>query len=491
MGLKLEKIDTIIPGLCVRQGSYFLRKMVSGFHIQRTIGRVDEISQEDAERSCIELISSVKKQGKFAVEMSDMRTKAGLTGTRSNRASTLSDIANEMIAHGKQHGTPKTGHKPWKKSTIKGWEDWCQSERMQPLLNQPVANITPQDIEDWYIVDLQKGKRTATDNAFRKLRRLSNWAEGEGLITHDFTRRMALNHRRVVPAGRDGRLDSSFGELGRFALTLAQYEPLQVKHTNDTAIHLITLGLLTGRRTKEMKSMEWDWVNFDKRLITIPGEVAVQDGDVSTFEGTKNRRDFIIPMSRIIHTMFRHRAEQKLSARFVFPGRDRTGPITDMRSTLAHLIQQSKVKRIIPHDLRRTFGDISRRCRPDEYTTAESLGHTVNTVTAMYLSGLSLPEKRSLFQDISDHVSRSMPVEGLEVGGEKYSFSGQEDLEEDNRTEIDERVFHVDGLELQMFPEKIWRQGEWVEHGGIEDALPLADLADNNRKSTTPQNTKL
>ena len=477
-----QTLNTMISGLQVRGKSYFLRKMVNGIHIQKTIGRVADMELQDAEKQCIDLIAKVRDQGEFALQMAEIRGKAGLPLAGSNRASTLREIANEMVAHGKLHGTPKTKHRPWKRSSVELWEGWIASERMKPLVDQPISNVAPQDIEDWYVADLQKGKRTATDNAFRMLRRLCNWAEGQGLISLDPTRRMALNPRRYTPQRRDVRLDNTSGEIGRFALALTQYEPAQVKHTNDTVLHCVLFSMLTGRRTDKIKNMEWSWVDFDRRLITIPGEAVPENDPFSKFQGTKNRQDFVVPMARIIQTMLRIRAENKINERFVFPQRNRKGPLQDFRVTQGHLISLAKVKRITPHDFRRTFADIARVVRPDHFTVQDVVGHKVHDVTATYLSGLTLVERRQVFQAVSDYVSRAMPVRDITVDGKEFLFSGQVDLDEDNVTERDERIFHPDAMELLMFP-RIWRNGEWADHDGLDDALPTLMQPDDRAKA--------
>jgi hypothetical protein len=228
--------------------------------------------------------------------------------------------------------------------------------------------------------------------------------------------------------------------------------------------------------------MEWSWVDFDRRLITIPGEAVPENDPFSKFQGTKNRQDFVVPMARIIQTMLRIRAENKINERFVFPQRNRKGPLQDFRVTQGHLISLAKVKRITPHDFRRTFADIARVVRPDHFTVQDVVGHKVHDVTATYLSGLTLVERRQVFQAVSDYVSRAMPVRDITVDGKEFLFSGQVDLDEDNVTERDERIFHPDAMELLMFP-RIWRNGEWADHDGLDDALPTLMQPDDRAKA--------
>ena len=467
-----QKINATVTGLRLRGNSYYLRKMINGVNLQETIGKVGEISLEEAEKICIQLIAKVRDKGEFGKQTIKHNKKAGLPISGTNRSSTLRSIANEMVAHGKLHGTPKTGNRPWKRSTVSNWEAWINSERMSLLIDQSITNISPDDICDWYVADLQREKRTATDNAFRMLRRVCHWAEGQGLITTDLTRIMALNPRRYTPQRRTVRLDNMSGETGRFAVALTQYQPKQSKHTNETALHCILFSFLTGRRTSEIKNMEWSWVDFERRIITIPSEAVPDNDPLSNFQGTKNRKNFTVPMPRIIHTMMRMRAENKINDRFVFPQRNRKKPLRDFRKTQNNILELAKTKRINAHDFRRGFMDIARLVSPDYFSVQDVAGHQFHDITASYLSGLTLPERRTVFQGVSDYISKAMPVRDLTIDGREYLFSGQLDLADDNVTEVDERVFHEDGLELLLFP-RVWRNGGWADHDGIEDALPL------------------
>lgn len=491
-GTQMQQINTNIPGLKIRAKSYQLRKMVAGIHIQKNLGRTDEISLQDAEVRAVELVNAVKEQGQFALDNFDRRKKAGMVPVGSNQNSTLGDIARELVHTGKTNGTRKTGNKPWKNSTVVGWEDWIQSKRMSSLINEPLVALTQQNIVDWYTIDLRTEQRTATDNAFRKLRRVIAWAIGDGIVSEDITLQMAHNQRRVVVPKRNTRLEINRGEPGRFALTLANYEGKHLKRTGETIKHLLLMSVITGRRTSELKKMEWSWIDLERGLITIPGEVVAED-DFSNFEGTKNRQDFVIPMARIVRTMMHERKElnkairkqalnendsrkAKAAERFVFLGRDNRKPITNFRKTFESILNAAKVDRIIPHDLRRTFADIVSIEGADFYTTQLAMGHTVHAVTADYLGEMSLRDKTLLFQKVANWLSQSMPLEGITVDGNEYSFSGKLDKEEDSETDRDGRAFSKDALELLMFPTRIWRK-KWVQHDGFEDAVNLAEIA--------------
>ena len=493
----MPKLNSTVPGLSIRERSYYLRQMVSGEHIQKALGKTEDISLEEAEHIAVELINAVKKDGKLALESFGRRKRAGIPPIGSNHLQTIADVAREMVHTGKTQGTRKTKNKTWKRDTVRGWQDWINSRRMAELINRPLASVTPQDIVEWYITDLRSGHPTATDNAFRKLRRVVNWAIGDDLITDDITKRMAENQRRVSVPKRDSRLDINKGEPGRFALALTEYEPPHQKTTGETIKHILLMSLLTGRRTRELKQMEWSWVDLERHQINVPGEVILED-DLPQFEGTKSRRDSLLPMCRLVRTMMHKRweATQELvkeaqkkkdnelaraASRFVFLGRGNRKPITDFRKTKQAVLDKAELQTKMMHDLRRTFGAVLGALDKDFYSAQLAMDHSVNQVTADYMGSLSLAQKTEIFQEVEDWLSKSMPLE-ITVNDERYYHSGiaEFDVYGERRDEVHPRGFNEHALEYLTFPDRVWRDG-WVKHNGVEDIVDIAAIAEEQR----------
>ena len=103
--------------------------------------------------------------------------------------------------------------------------------------------------------------------------------------------------------------------------------------------------------------------------------------------------------------------------RFVFIGKGGNRPIQDISSTFNSIVTQAGLESLKVHDLRRTFADIVYRTKRDFYATQQMMGHSRHSITAQYMDELDLVEKRKTIQKVSDFVSQSMPVEGLEISG--------------------------------------------------------------------------
>lgn len=493
----MPKLNSTVPGLSIREKSYSLRRMVAGVHIQKALGKTEDISLEEAEHIAVELINAVKKDGALALEAFARRKRAGVPNLGSNQLQTIADVAQELIHTGKTQGTRKTKSKKWKRDTVRGWEDWIKSQRMAELINRPLASVTPQDIVEWYITDLRNGHPTATDNAFRKLRRVVNWAIGDDLITDDITKRMAENQRRVSVPKRDSRLDINKGEPGRFALALTEYVPPHQKATGETIKHILLMSLLTGRRTRELKQMEWSWVDLENHQINVPGEVILED-DLPQFEGTKSRRDSLLPMSRLVRTMMHERWETaqelvkaarkkkdnelaRAASRYVFLGKDSRKPIADFRTTKQRVLDKAGLQKKMMHDLRRTFGAVLGALDKDFYSAQLAMDHSVNQVTADYMGSLSLAKKTEMFQEVEDWFSTSMPL-NIRVNDQQYYHSGIEEFDVYGKRRHD-NGFNKYALEYLAFPDRVWRDG-WVKHNGVEDIVDIAAIAEAQQNET-------
>ena len=470
-----------IAGLQVRNGSFYLRKMVKGVNIQYTIGRVEELSLEEAEQIALDLIKDVRKNGELALHQAIDRKKARLP-SKSNQPETFGDVARQLIEIGRTRGTKKTGGKKWKASSVKKYEGMLAHERLKNFLDQPIKSITSRDIFDWYETQAVLFPHVAVDNDFKRIRRIFSFAQGNQLIETDPTVGAAKSEYRTPAKVRDGRLSIETGEHGKFAIALIDYKPDQPKLINETLKHILMVELQSGRRTSEIKYMEWSWVDFPNRQIVIPAEAVPG----SPFQGTKNRTDFTLPMSRLVHTMMRVRHENRdrlfnhykneACYRFVFPGRNGTGPVRDLRGYYSGVLKFAGLPQLITHDLRRTFGAIAYKANPDLLSSQQAMGHKLDKVTADYIGEMDINEKRKLFQEVSDIISVSMPCDDLSVNGKALTYTGTKTLDENNISELDDTIYTADAVELLMFPKKIWRHDGWVEHDGIEQAVDFGKI---------------
>ena len=452
--------------------------MVKGVNIQHTIGRKEEIALEEAEQIALTLIKAVRQSGKLALRQAVDRKKAHLPYRNSNQPQTFSEVARQLIELGRTRGTKKTSGKTWKASSVENFERMLGHKRLDNFIDYPIKSITTDDIFSWYKTQMVLFPHTAVDNDFRRIRRVFSFALGNQLIEVDPTTAVAKSEYRKPAKARDERLLIETGEAGKFAMGVIDYVPGQSKAVNATLKHILMVALQSGRRIEEIKCMEWSWVDFRNRQIVIPADPAPGN----PFQGVKNRRDFKLPMSRLLHTMMRMRHENRDTLfdhykneacyKFVFPGRSGNGPVRELRVYFSSVLDYSGLKKLRLHDLRRTFAGIVHKADPDFLSSQQALGHKLDQVTANYIGEMDINEKRKLFQKVSDLISTSMPCDDLSVNGKSLTFTGTKTLSEDNVSELDDTIFTADAVELLMF-KKIWRNSGWVENEGVELAVDI------------------
>ena len=102
---------------------------------------------------------------------------------------------------------------------------------------------------------------------------------------------------------------------------------------------MLELLLLTGQRSGEIGALRGEWIDFERRTLTLPSEI------------TKNKRLHVMPLGpRAIELLSKH-AESGL----LFPGRGTDNPTRSWGPFKSRFDKRCKLPHWRIHDLRRTF----------------------------------------------------------------------------------------------------------------------------------------
>jgi integrase len=110
---------------------------------------------------------------------------------------------------------------------------------------------------------------------------------------------------------------------------------------NPVARDYLMLLLFTGLRLSESRSLKWEDIDLNQRVIRLPAT------------STKAGRKLDLPMSDFVRDLLVARRALG-DARFVFPGPGKVGHIVDPQFPLS-LVAKATGIRVSAHDLRRTF----------------------------------------------------------------------------------------------------------------------------------------
>ncbi|TCO69713.1 tyrosine-type recombinase/integrase [Chromatocurvus halotolerans] len=171
---------------------------------------------------------------------------------------------------------------------------------------------------------------------------------------------------------------------------LAAVEKLRQEPTGSTAANVgdyLLLTLFTGLRKSEAGGLKWTDVNLSDRTLTVVD--------------TKNDKDHTLPLSDALHDLLAQRQRTRLHDVFVFPNRNRTGPLVEPRNPMKKVTEQSGVDFTL-HDLRRTFSTVAERLDISHYALKRLMNHSQDgDVTAGYVMG-DIERLRKPMQQITD-----------------------------------------------------------------------------------------
>ena len=161
---------------------------------------------------------------------------------------------------------------------------------------------------------------------------------------------------------------------------------------------------VTGLRSTEARTLRWKDIDLHHKRFVI--------------KDTKNRRDHVLPMTRLIYALFASRNSNRLALNtelrgdaaleYVFPNRFGTGPLVDIRKTLNAIRLEAGLNHVRNHDLRRTFCTICQDAGIEESIYQKLVNHRTS-VTSDYVQ----TSQQTLLKNLEiacRHISLAMPV---------------------------------------------------------------------------------
>lgn len=160
-----------------------------------------------------------------------------------------------------------------------------------------------------------------------------------------------------------------------------------------TALKLL---LLLGVRSGELRLAEWEHVDLDAGLLTIP----VKNQKLKK-EQAKRAHPFVVSLSDYAISLFR--GLEGLSDKWVFIGRSNT-PLSD--STLPQFVRVMKagIDPFRPHDLRRTMRTGLAKLGIEPHIAERCLNHSLGKIEATYNRHDYMDERREALERWSQHV---------------------------------------------------------------------------------------
>ena len=148
------------------------------------------------------------------------------------------------------------------------------------------------------------------------------------------------------------------------------------EETNPSFRDFFVLALLTGARRGNLRSMQWNEIDFDTATWSIPGDKS------------KNGSTLKIPLVPEAAAILRSRKEgANPDSIYVFPAAradSKHGHMSGERKAWLRLLKKANLDNVRIHDLRRTMGSWQARNGANSVIIGRSLGHKSQQATAIY-----------------------------------------------------------------------------------------------------------
>jgi integrase len=141
------------------------------------------------------------------------------------------------------------------------------------------------------------------------------------------------------------------------------YRALQTVGSRNQRDYL-TLILFTGMRRTETASLKWSSVDLNSRQLHIP------------IANVKGKRDLDLPLTDVVYDLLVARRALGLPGDFVFPGRSKSGHITEPTFTFRHIEKKTGIH-LSSHPVRRTYAQVADRMGIPPWITKQLIGHSL------------------------------------------------------------------------------------------------------------------
>jgi integrase len=351
--------DEDVPGFAVRvtlkSKSYILEKRIAGKNRRITIGRCNAMSLDVAKTQAYIMLGDIAK---------------GIDPKTGKRINVLSDVTLQEVLQKflEVKNNRNDTQRNYRYLICGHLEDW---------LDMPITSITKDMVEQRHreLTDSPTSRGTPghgrANNVMKCLRALINFAsdrfgiEDEPLIKSNAVGRLSTNGawHRIRP--RQGIIPERKLKGWYLAVSALKYEV-----SRDFMIFL----LLTGMRVGETKRLQWSYIDFENKILTVPREL------------TKSDREHRLPLSDFLLALLKKRRVYRKTSIWVFQStRDHNKHLSGHTGIVRRVNLISGIK-FACHDLRRTFLTMGEKLDVPYYTLKRLVNHSVsNDITGSYL----------------------------------------------------------------------------------------------------------
>lgn len=255
-----------------------------------------------------------------------------------------------------------------------------------------LIDITPRDIIQLLDLIVDRSARTQANRVLSLVKQMFSFGVSRGLLETN----PASEIKRSVIGGKESPRDRtlSMEEIESVWLALQDYE---ISNTSPQIRLALKILILTGVRSGEIRTAEWDHVHFDNNLWVVPKE------------RTKTKITHKVYLSPLTKKIFYELKEFAGDNRYVMPSAVGDKPFTDKAISKAadRLQERIGIEKWTAHDLRRTFStQLSQHLKIQPHIVEKCLGHKLPKIMETYNKNEFLDERREALEQWATRIER-------------------------------------------------------------------------------------
>lgn len=265
----------------------------------------------------------------------------------------------------------------------------------------PVKDVTKRHISKMIGAVVERGARVKANRLLSLTKVIFEFAAQHGYIEAS-----PVVLKQKMAGGREKPKNRVLtpAEIKTFWTVIRDREGFMTHRTRS----ILRLILLTAQRPGECASAEWDHIDLDARVWSLPPEV------------TKAERAHVVHLSNEAIEILKAAREHSAGKRYVFPSDRANGNPTGTQTLSMALLRLHKdgefggMKSFTPHDLRRTAATRMADIGTHAHIVEKLLNHKMKGVMAVYNYAEYLPERKQALVDWGKQVALYV---GQEVDG--------------------------------------------------------------------------
>lgn len=282
----------------------------------------------------------------------------------------------------------KIHYKPWVTVHRKSGNITIQSLYFyfSTFFDRSISSITVPDLEQWRLMQRQKGIKAASCNRrIGSLRSMFNWAVRRKLIAENPISKLEPlketdSNKKVRYLTKDENERLMAALIAREEEIIKGYEfgysktPLKGEYA-DYLRPMVIISLNTGIRWGSLVNLQWDDVDLINRSLTIRAATA------------KSEQQLIIPLNKTAMQAFNQWKKEMPDAGpkdLVFPSPVNGDVLDNVNKAWKTALKKAEIENFRWHDMRHTFASNLVMSGADLNTVRELLGHADLKMTLRY-----------------------------------------------------------------------------------------------------------